>query len=61
MRSFIRSVEEAIAKGDKTAAAEALREAQPEMMRAAQKGVVHKLTASRKISRLSSRIKQLSA
>lgn len=61
MRTFIRKVEEAIASGDRTAAAAALQAAQPEMMRAAQKGVVHKNNASRKISRLSSRIKQLGA
>jgi small subunit ribosomal protein S20 len=60
MRTFVRKVEEAIASGDKQAAAVALREAQPEIMRSAQKGIVHKNTASRKISRLSARIKALS-
>jgi small subunit ribosomal protein S20 len=60
MRSYVRKVEEAIASGDKQAAAVALREAQPEIMRSAQKGIVHKNTASRKISRLSARIKALS-
>ncbi|MDX2263652.1 MAG: 30S ribosomal protein S20 [Hyphomicrobiales bacterium] len=61
MRTFVRKVEEAIASGDQSAAAEALRMAQPEIMRSAQKGVVHKNTASRKISRLSSRIKALAS
>lgn len=57
MRSYVRKVEEAIASGDKAAAAEAFREAQPEIMRAAGKGVIHKNTSARKISRLSSRIR----
>jgi small subunit ribosomal protein S20 len=61
MRSFIRKVEEAIASGDRSAAADALRAAEPEMMRAAQKGIVHKNTASRKVSRLASRIGALGA
>ena len=61
MRTFIRKVEEAIAAGNQTAAAEALRSAEPEIMRAAQKGIVHKNTASRKVSRLAHRIKTLSA
>lgn len=61
MRTFIRKVEEAIAGGDQTVAAEALRAAEPELMRAAQKGIVHKNTASRKVSRLASRIRTLSA
>jgi small subunit ribosomal protein S20 len=61
MRTFLRKVEEAIASGNQTAAAEALRAAEPEIMRAAQKGVVHKNTASRKVSRLASRIKAISA
>jgi small subunit ribosomal protein S20 len=59
MRTFVRKVEEAIASGDKNAANLALREAQPEIMRSASKGVLHKNTASRKISRLSARIKAL--
>ncbi len=57
VRTFIRRVEEAIASGDKSAAETALRDAQPEIMRGAQKGIVHKNTASRKISRLSARIR----
>ncbi len=61
MRTFVRKVEEAIASGDKTAAESALRAAQPEIMRSAQKGVIHKNTASRRISRLSARIRALSA
>ena len=56
MRTFIRKVEEAIATGDKATAQAALQAAQPEIMRAAQKGIVHKNTASRKVSRLASRI-----
>lgn len=59
MRSYMRKVEEAIATGDKPAAESALRDAQPEIMRAAQKGVVHKNLASRKISRFASRIRAL--
>ncbi len=59
MRTFVRKVEEAIAAGNKDAANVALREAQPEIMRSANKGVIHKNTASRKISRLSARIKAL--
>lgn len=59
MRGFLRKVEEAIASGDSAAAVEALRVAQPEIMRSANKGIVHKNTASRKISRLSSRVKAL--
>jgi len=61
MRTFIRKVEEAIASGNAAAAVEALKAAQPELMRAAQKGVVHKNTASRKVSRLATRVKALSA
>ena len=61
VRTFLRKVEEAIASGDKGAAAEALKVAQPELMRAAQKGVVHKNTASRKVSRLAHRIGALAS
>jgi small subunit ribosomal protein S20 len=61
MRTFLRKVEEAIATGDQAAAQAALRAAQPEIMRAAQNGIVHKNTASRKVSRLASRIRSLSA
>ncbi|MGR3781890.1 MAG: 30S ribosomal protein S20 [Albimonas sp.] len=61
IRTFLRKVEEAIAKGDATVAAEALKNAQPEIMRGVSKGVLHKNTASRKVSRLTSRVKALSA
>ncbi len=59
MRTFVRKVEEAIAAGNRDAANVALREAQPEIMRSANSGVIHRNTASRKISRLSARIKAL--
>jgi small subunit ribosomal protein S20 len=61
MRTFVKKVEQAIAGGDKAVAAAALREAQPEMQRAATKGVTHANTVARKLSRLSARIKALSA
>jgi small subunit ribosomal protein S20 len=61
MRTFIRKVEEAIASGDHAAAAEALRTAQPEIMRSVSKGVVHRNTASRKVSRLAGRVNALRA
>jgi small subunit ribosomal protein S20 len=61
IRTFLRSVEEAIASGDQDSAATALRAAQPELMRGVTKGIVHKNTASRKISRLSARVKAISA
>ena len=59
IRTYLRAVEEAIASGDQNAAAEALKAAQPELMRGVTKGVMHKNTAARKISRLSSRIKAI--
>ena len=59
IRTFLRKVEEAIASGDKDAAADALRAAQPEIMRGVTKGVYHKNTAARKVSRLSSRVKAI--
>lgn len=59
IRTFLRKVEEAIASGDKAAATDALRLAQPELMRGVTKGVFHKNTASRKMSRLSARVKAL--
>ncbi len=59
MRTFVKKVETAIASGDRAAAAEALRVAQPEMQRAVTKGVSHLNTVSRKLSRLSARIKAL--
>ena len=61
MRTFIRKVEEAIASGNQNDAVAALRAAEPEIMRAAQKGIVHKNMASRKVSRLASRIKAIGA
>ncbi|MEM5541415.1 30S ribosomal protein S20 [Sulfitobacter sp. AS92] len=59
IRTYIRKVEEAIASGDKEAATAALKTAQPELMRGVTKGVFHKNTASRKMSRLSARVKAL--
>lgn len=59
IRTFIRKVEEAIASGDSSAAQDALRAAQPELMRGVTKGVFHKNTASRKMSRLAARVKAL--
>jgi small subunit ribosomal protein S20 len=61
VRGYVRKVEEAIASGDKEAAQAALVAAQPELMRAATKGVLHGNTASRKVSRLARRVKALSA
>ena len=61
MRTFIRRVEDALATGDQDAARSALVAAQPEIMRSAQKGILHKNSAARKISRLSARVKALSA
>ena len=59
IRTFLRKVEEALASGDKAAAETALRAAQPELMRGVTKGVLHKNTAARKMSRLSQRVKAL--
>jgi small subunit ribosomal protein S20 len=59
MRTFVKKVEAAIAGGDRAAANAALIAAQPEMQRAAGKGVVHKNTISRKLSRMTARIKSL--
>ena len=61
VRTFVRKVEEAIASGNQQAAADALKAAQPELMRAAGKGVLHRNTASRKVSRLARRVKALTA
>ena len=61
IRSYLRKVEEAIASGDQAAAADALKTAQPEIMRGASKGIMHKNTAARKVSRLNGRIKAMSA
>lgn len=59
MRTYVKKVEEALASGDAGAAAAALSDAEPLIMRAAQKGIVHKNTASRKVSRLAHRVKTL--
>jgi len=60
-RTFIRKVEEAIASGDKKVAEDAFRDAQPKLMSAVGKGIFHRNTASRKLSRLSARIKAIGA
>ena len=59
VRSAMRRVEEAISAGDKKAAAAALKAAEPQIMRGVTKGVIHKNTGSRKVSRLSARVKKL--
>ena len=59
VRTFVRSVEDAISAGDKEAATTALRRAQPEIMRGAKGGVLHRNTASRKVSRLAQRIAKM--
>ena len=61
IRTFIKRVETAIASGDATAAATALKQAQPEIMRGVSKGVLKLGTASRKVSRLAQRVKALGA
>jgi small subunit ribosomal protein S20 len=60
VRNVIKKLETAIAAGDKSAAQAAFKEAQPEIQRGATKGVLHRNTASRKLSRLSAQIKKLS-
>ena len=60
VRTFIRKVEEAIAVGDKESALAALKAAQPELMRGVSKGIFHKNTAARKMSRLAARVKAIS-
>ena len=59
IRSYTRKVEEALAAGDKDAALKALKVAEPELMRGAAKGVVHRNTAQRKVSRLTKRAAKL--
>ncbi|WP_374284756.1 30S ribosomal protein S20 [Novosphingobium sp.] len=59
IRTFVKKVEAALAGGDKTAAAEALKAAQPELARGVARGVLHKNTASRKLSRLTKRVSAL--
>jgi len=61
VRTYVKKLEEALKAGDKVAATEAFKDAEPELMRAAQKGVLHKNTASRKVSRLAKAISSLSA
>ncbi len=61
IRTFVKKVEMAIASGDANAARDALRAAQPELQRGVTRGVMHKNTASRKISRLNARVKALAA
>jgi len=60
MRTYVRKVEEAIASGDKTAAVKALKAAEPEIMRSASHNIIHKNTASRKVSRLTRRVQAMS-
>ena len=59
IRTFVKKVESAIAGGDKTAAADALKAAQPELARGVARGVLHKNTASRKFSRLTKAVAAL--
>ncbi|MGB5872056.1 MAG: 30S ribosomal protein S20 [Albidovulum sp.] len=61
IRTFLRKVEEAISSGNQAVAATALREVQPELARGVTKGVLHKNTVARKMSRLSARVKALAA
>ena len=61
IRTFIRKVEDAIKGGDAVAAREALKAAQPEIMRGAARGVLHANTASRKVARLAGRVKVMQA
>jgi small subunit ribosomal protein S20 len=59
IRTFVKKVESALAGGDKDAATAALKEAQPELARGVARGVLHKNTASRKLSRLTKRVASL--
>lgn len=61
VRTFVRAVEEALEKGDKAAAVEAMKAAEPEIARGATKGVLHANTAARKVSRLTKRVNKLAA
>jgi small subunit ribosomal protein S20 len=61
IRTFLRKLDDAVASGDKEKALAAFRTAQPELMRGVNKGVIHRNTVSRKLSRLSARIKTMSA
>jgi small subunit ribosomal protein S20 len=59
VRTFVKKVESAIQRGDKPAAQEALKQAEPELARGVDKGVIHRNTMARKVSRLSQRVKAL--
>ena len=59
IRTYLKNVDEALESGDKGIAQQALKVVQPELMRGVSKGIMHKNTASRKMSRLSSRVKSL--
>lgn len=59
MRNSVRLVEDALQKGDRTAAVEAMKRAEPELMKAAQRNIIHKNNASRKVSRLTQQIAKL--
>ena len=61
VRTYLRKVEEALAAGDREKAGAALKAAEPEIMRAVTKGVIHKNAASRKVSRLAARVKSVGA
>lgn len=61
VRTYLRKLEDAISAGDSAAATAAFKAAEPEIMRAVTKGVLHKNTASRKVSRLAARVRKLSA
>ncbi|MBV8975922.1 MAG: 30S ribosomal protein S20 [Alphaproteobacteria bacterium] len=61
VRTYVRKVEEALAKGDRKGAESALRAAEPEIMRGVSKGVIHKNTGARKVSRLAKRVAKLPA
>ena len=61
LKSGVRTVEEAIASGNKATAEKALQAAEPLLIKSAQKGIVHKKTASRKVSRLTARVKSMTA
>jgi small subunit ribosomal protein S20 len=59
VRGYVRKVEEALSKGDKAAAQAALKAAEPEIMRGVSKGILHKNTGARKVSRLTKRVAKL--
>jgi small subunit ribosomal protein S20 len=61
IRTYVKKVETAIASGDQTAAQAALKEAEPEVARGVTKGVLHRNTAARKISRLTHRVRAMGA